>query len=202
MRFRNKRDVRNHIWRVMEERNMTKFPSRGRIPNFRGSERACERLREIEAFWKAEMVFSAPDSVLRKGREICLEEGKSLLVAKPHMKGFLLLRDADPQKASTITGMLRYGAEVRPPSIGKKVNMFLQGCVAVDLKGNRIGKGTGYGDREYTILEKAGAMAENCPVVVIAHDIQIFDDLEYLMDDRDVPADIILTPTRVIDVRR
>jgi len=179
---------------------MTKFPSRGRIPNFKGSERACKKLAEIEEFWKTDMVFSAPDSVLRRAREICLENGKSILVAKPHMKGFLLLKGGDPKRASTITGMMRYGVDINPSLIKDRIGIFLQGCVAIDIMGNRIGKGMGYGDREYWMLEKAGIMAENCPVVVIAHDIQILDDLGHLMDDSDVPADIILTPTRIIRV--
>ena len=187
----------------METYNLTKFPPpRGRIPNFKGAEKACRKLLEIKEFWRTEGVFSAPDSVLRKAREICLEKGKTLLIAKPHLKGFLLLKNTEPKRSSTISGMMKYGVEVSIPSIDIRIGLFLQGCVAVDVYGNRIGKGKGYGDEEFRMLERAGLITENCPVVVIAHDVQVFDDLSYLVDKRDVPADIILTPTRIIRVKR
>ena len=192
--MRSKQEVREYVWRNIER--FSKFPPPyGRIPNFVGAEKACERLRELEAYRKARVVFSAPDSPLRRAREIVLEDGKILLAVKPRMTGFLMVRRG---RAGTIKEMMRYGEEVNLDELNLKVDLFVQGCVAVDRKGNRIGKGSGFGDREYGILKEKGLLSENCLYVVIAHPIQIFDDLSHLMDEHDVKVDVILTPEGIV----
>ncbi len=194
--FRSKQEVREFVWKRIEK--FAKFPPPyGRIPNFVGAEKACERLRELEQYRRAKVVFCAPDSPLRRAREIVLEDGKILLAAKPKMTGFLIIERG---KAGTIKEMLRYGKEVDLDEL-KRVDVFVQGCVAVDKKGNRIGKGSGFGDREYSILREKGLL-KNCIYVVIAHPIQVFDDLSHLMDEHDVKVDVILTPEGVIWTER
>jgi 5-formyltetrahydrofolate cyclo-ligase len=86
-----KQDIRDKVWKTLEDKNLITHPRPcfGRIPNFIGSEIACEKIKEIEEFKKAKCVFCAPDSVLTRIREIVLEEGKTLVVALPHMKDFL-----------------------------------------------------------------------------------------------------------------
>ncbi len=196
--FRSKQEVREFVWRRIEK--FARFPPPwGRIPNFAGAERACERLRELDAYRKAKVIFSAPDSPLRRAREMALEDGKILLAVKPKMTGFLVVEKG---KAGTIKEMMRYGREVDLDSLNIKVDIFLQGCVAIDRKGNRIGKGSGFGDREYRLLKEKGLLSDDCLYVVIAHPIQIFDDLSYLMDEHDVKADVILTPNEIIWVDR
>ncbi len=98
--------------------------------------------------------------------------------------------------------MMRYGREVKLEELNLKVDIFLQGCVAVDKKGNRIGKGSGFGDKEYRLLKEMGLLSDDCLYVVVAHPIQIFDDLSHLMDKHDVKADVILTPDEVIWTER
>ena len=193
MEFRTKDEVRKFIWNNIQVR----FPPPwGRIPNFFGAERACERIRELEEYRKSRIVFSAPDSPLRRAREIILEDGKTLLAVKPRMTGFLLLKGV---RDATIRGMMRHGKEIAENELKKLkgVDIFLQGCVAIDRYGNRIGKGSGYGDREYDLLKKHGLL-ENCLYVVVASDSQVFDDLSHLMSEHDVKADLILTPNSVI----
>ncbi len=193
--FRRKQEVREFVWKRIER--FAKFPPPyGRIPNFVGAEKACERLRELEEYRKAKVVFCAPDSPLRRAREIVLKDGKVLLVAKPKMTGFLIIERG---KAGTIKEMLRYGREVDLDEL-ERVDVFVQGCVAVDRKGNRIGKGSGFGDKEYSILSDKGLL-ENCIYVVIAHPIQVFDDLSHLMDEHDVKVDVILTPKGIIWIK-
>jgi len=196
--FRSKQEVREYVWRKIEK--FSKFPPPwGRIPNFIGAEKACEKIRSLEEYRRADVIFSAPDSPLKRLREIALEDGKILIAVKPKMKGFLLIKEG---KAGTIKDMMRYGKEVRLDDLTVDVDLFVQGCVAVDLKGNRIGKGSGFGDKEYQLLKKKGILSEECKYVVVAHDLQVFDDLEYLMDPPDVRVDIVVTPSRVIRIER
>jgi 5-formyltetrahydrofolate cyclo-ligase len=192
--FKSKRDVREYVWNAIKP--YSKFPPPyGRIPNFVGAEKACEKLRKLEEYRKAKVIFSAPDSPLKRAREIVLEDGKTLLVVKPKMTGFLLVERG---KAGTIKEMLRYGREVDLNELSIHVDIFLQGCVAVDKKGNRIGKGSGFGDREYAVLREKGLISDVTLYVVVAHPIQIFEDLSYLVDEHDVKVDLIITPSKII----
>ncbi|RLI79972.1 5-formyltetrahydrofolate cyclo-ligase [Archaeoglobales archaeon] len=195
-RFKTKQDVREYVWKEMRKVAIPPFPVSGRIPNFKDSAKACERIRELEKYKRSKIVFSAPDSPLRRAREIVLEDNKILLAVKPRMTGFLIL---DSSKDVTIRGMLRNGKEIKENELHKlnKVDLFVQGCVAVDVNGNRIGKGSGYGDKEYALLKEHGLL-DNSLYVVVAHDIQVFDDLGYLMGEHDVKADVILTPGKII----
>jgi len=189
----DKQKIRDLVWKRIEK--FSKFPPPyGRIPNFVGAEKACERLRELKQYRKAKVVFCAPDSPLRRAREIVLEDGKVLLAVKPKMTGFLVIERG---KAGTLKEMLKYGREVDLDELKLKVDVFVQGCVAVDRKGNRIGKGSGFGDREYSILKEKGLL-DDCVYVVIAHPIQVFEDLSHLMDEHDVRVDVILTPEGII----
>ena len=199
--FRSKKEVRNNIWKKIEPFADFPFPVRGRIPNFKGASRACSRIRELEAYIKCDAVFSAPDSPLRKAREIVLEDGKWLIAAKPHLKGLIILKDGDAKRLSSLTAMLRYGKDVtlrELRELGLSAGVFLQGCVAVDLEGNRIGKGSGYGDREFWMLKESGLLDKDYVYAVVCHPVQIVDGLENLMSDRDAKVDVILTPNRVI----
>ncbi|MCS7123291.1 MAG: 5-formyltetrahydrofolate cyclo-ligase [Candidatus Aenigmarchaeota archaeon] len=193
MRFKSKEEVRQYVWKKIEP--FCDFPSPyGRIPNFRDAKKACERIRELEEYHNAELIFSAPDSVLLRLREIVLEDGKTLLAVLPRMKGFVVLKE----KVKPTIDKLKLGKIANFSELRGKVSIFAQGCVAVDIHGNRIGKGTGFGDREFEILKKEGVLADKALFVVVAHDIQVFGDLSYLAEAHDVKADVILTPTRVI----
>jgi len=78
-----------------------------------------------------------------------------------------------------------------------KIDFALVGSVAVDLEGNRIGKGGGFGDREIKILR------DKNPDIVIStnvHDLQVFEDLSYLMEEHDQKVNIIITTKNVFRV--
>jgi len=192
--MRSKQEIREYVWKAIKPYSIFP-PPYGRIPNFMGAEKACEKLRELEEYRKAEVIFSAPDSPLKRAREITLEDHKILLAVKPKMTGFLLIERG---KAGTIKEMMMYGKEVSLDNLNIKVDLFVQGCVAVDKKGNRIGKGSGFGDREYMVLKEKGLITDETLYVVIAHPIQVFDDFSYVMDEHDVKIDLILTPKEII----
>ncbi|MEG9194744.1 MAG: 5-formyltetrahydrofolate cyclo-ligase [Candidatus Methanoglobus sp.] len=196
MRFRNKEEVRQYVWKKIEP--FCDFPSPyGRIPNFRDARKACERIRELKEYRAAECVFSAPDSVLLRLREIVLEDGKTLLAVLPRMKDFVVLKE----RVKPTIERLKLGKKADLSELRGKVRIFAQGCVAVDIHGNRIGKGTGFGDMEFQLLKREGVLAEDVLFVVVAHDIQVFGDLSYLAEEHDVKANVILTPTRTIRVQ-
>lgn len=195
--MKTKEEIRKDIWEYMERNNLVIFPRPcyGRIPNFIDSEKAARKLYEIKEFLRAQGVFSAPDSVLKEARRIILKEGKSLIVALPHIEGYLEIKGKEiADKAITIKNFKKYGKE--PKTF---VEVFIQGSVAVDLKGNRLGKGKGYGDKEYYDL-KNKELIKKPLVITIVHDCQVLEDFSYLAEPHDVKVDVILTPTRIIRI--
>jgi len=197
-----KRRIREYIWRVMEEKNIARFPRPiyGRIPNFIGAEEAARRLIKLPEFRKMEVIFVNPDSPQHPIRALALLEGKKIIMASPRIKrGFLLLDpDKIPKKdiwkATTIKGAFRYGRMVHPSEI--VVDAKITGSVAVDPLGGRVGKGHGYSDIEYGILREYNAISESSPIITTVHDIQVVERIP--MTEHDMPVDIIVTPTRVI----
>ncbi|MHC1636240.1 MAG: 5-formyltetrahydrofolate cyclo-ligase [Candidatus Methanospirareceae archaeon] len=193
----DKEAIREKIWHVLEEEDIADFPRPcfGRIPNFRGSREASERIKEIPEFEDAKRVFTAPDFVLKRIREIVLEEGKTLIVALPHMQDFLEINERERIKeATSIKGFKKFG---KPISKGK-IDIFVQGSVAVDKSGNRIGKGRGYGDREWDWLCKQNLISPHTKVVTLVHPEQIVEDISFLMSEHDKKVDYIITPSSVI----
>ncbi len=196
--MRSKQVVRQKIWQVLEDKNIADFPRPcfGRIPNFTGSRQASERIKEITEFQSARCVFCAPDFVLKRIREIVLEEGKTLAVALPHMKDFVEIAAVDNiAKATNIKGFKKYG---RP--IHTKIDLFVQGSVAVDRRGNRLGKGKGYGDQEWDYLLKRNLLDPGTKVVTLVHELQIVDDFSRVTKRTDKKVDYILTPSEIIPV--
>lgn len=193
-----KEAIRQKIWKLLEDEGLASFPRpcMGRIPNFVGSWQASEKIRELAEFKSSRAVFCAPDYVLKRIREIVLEDGKVLAVALPHMVGFLEIREREAiDRATTINGFKRYGKPLET-----KVDLFVQGSVAVDLAGNRLGKGRGYGDLEWKWLIDRKLTAPDTRVVTIVHDLQIVEDFSHLMGPTDKKVNYILTSTRIIKI--
>ncbi|MDW8039816.1 MAG: 5-formyltetrahydrofolate cyclo-ligase [Nitrososphaerota archaeon] len=195
-----KQRLREKIWREMEESGVAAFPLPcwGRIPNFVEAERAAERLRQLEEWRKAKVVFVNPDSPQRKVRENALKDGKILIMASPRLqKGFILI---EPSKvrgkehiASTIKGAFKYGFTVQD---FPKPDLIVEGSVAVDLEGHRLGKGSGYGDTEIEIIKKRFG---DVPVATTVHDMQVVEKVPF--EAKDEKVSIIVTPTKIIRVK-
>jgi len=191
--------LREKIWSEIERSRIAAFPlpCRGRIPNFVGAEAAAERLRQLEEWKNAKVVFVNPDSPQRKVRENALEDGKTLVVASPRLKkGFMLI---DPAKVkgkerftSTIKGAFKFGVEVQD---FPKPDLVVEGSVAVDTRGHRLGKGHGYGDLEIQMLKR---MFGRVLVTTTVHDIQIVEEVPF--EEKDEKVSVIVTPTQVIRV--
>ena len=192
------------VWRLMEERGIARFPRPvfHRIPNFVGAAKAARRLGELPEYKAAQTVFCNPDSPQRPVREMVLRDGKVLMMATPRLqKGFLILdpnaisRSSIP-KASTIRGAFKHGRFAEPSEV--KVELFVAGSVAVSLEGGRLGKGTGYSDKEYAILKESGGLSSDALVVTTVHDAQIVEEIP--QDAWDMQVDVIVTPTKSVRI--
>ena len=199
--------IRRKIWSLMEEKGVTRFPKPvfGRIPNFVGAERAALKLVEQNEYQRAEVVKVNPDSPQRPVRLRVLLDGKKLLTPTPRLrKGFMVL---DPRKvprelhprASTIKGAFRHG-KLCPLQELPRVDLIVTGSVAVSNDGVRIGKGGGYSEIEYGVLREICAVEDETPIFTTVHDLQIIDDAP--KEPHDLAVDAVMTPTRIIRVRR
>jgi len=193
-----KESIRQKIWRFLQEKNIATFPKPcfNRIPNFVGSWIASEKIKQIPEFNSSRCVFCAPDFVLKRIREIVLESNKILAVALPHMVEFLEISErGDINRATGIKGFKKYGVPLKT-----EVGLFVEGSVAVDKKGNRLGKGKGYGDKEWSYLLENNLLQGEVKVITLVHDEQIVEDFSNLMSETDKKVDYILTPTTIIKI--
>lgn len=199
----SKQQLRERVWRELEARGVVAFPrpARGRIPNFMGSELAAGRLRSLPAYVLARTIMVNPDAAQLAVRELALRDGKRLLMASPRLRaGFIMLdlkNVRDPKRAATIRGAFKHGRKVDIKQV--KVDLIVEGSVAVDLEGGRVGKGGGFGDLEVAILREVGAATDDTPIVTTVHELQIVESVP--MTEHDAPVDFIITPERTIEVK-
>jgi 5-formyltetrahydrofolate cyclo-ligase len=194
-----KQQLREKIWSEMERSGIAIFPlpCKGRIPNFSGASIAAEKLRQLDEWRKAEVIFANPDSPQQKVRENALLDGKILVMASPRLKrGFILINPAKVKGkerfVSTIKGAFKFGTETHS---FPKPDLIVEGSVAVDLYGHRLGKGYGYGDVEIGILKR---MFGEIPIVTTVHDIQVVENVPF--EEKDEKISLIVTPTKVIRI--
>lgn len=187
--FKDKNEVRNYVWKILKESNVGLFPIYRKIPNFRENEKTIQKILEIEEFIKAKRIFISPDTPQRKLLNFIDLEKKEVYMATPRLKkGFVkIIRISESLKE-----LLKNSLKIRKIP---KIDFALIGSVAVDLKGNRIGKGGGYGDREIKILRN---LNKSVIIATNVHDLQVFNDLSYLMKDYDEKVNLIITPTKII----
>lgn len=197
--MKSKDEVRQAIWKALEELGVADFPRPcfGRIPNFKGSREASLHLRRMGDYRRARCVFCAPDYVLAEARRIVLSDGKTLAAALPHVEKFVEMSPGSPQRDVSIRGLRRCGRPLKTP-----VDMLILGSVAVDKFGNRLGKGSGYGDREIDHLKRSGLLANGAKLATIVHSTQVVEDMSPLMGEFDIGVDYIVTEQGVIATNR
>lgn len=195
-----KQKIREKIWKKMKDQKIEQFPyAQGRVPNFKGADRAALTLKTLAEFKNAKTVFVAPDSPQKPVRELVMTQKKQLIMPTPKLKSHFLIVNppsGKEKKASTIKGAFTYGETV-PIEKVPAIDLVVQGAVAVDHMGGRIGKGGGYGDKEISLLKSNNKM--NGKIAVTVHDIQVVDPLP--QNSWDLTVDIIVTPTRVINTQ-
>ena len=135
---------------------------------------AARRLREVPEYVEARVILVNPDSPQLHVRRMALLDGKTVVMPTPRLKqGFLVLTPEGVggrvDEASTIRGAFKYGRRVDEMP---EVDFVVEGSVAVDLQGNRLGKGGGYGDRE---IAMAKARRPDVKVATTVHSIQVVE---------------------------
>ncbi|CAK0818239.1 unnamed protein product [Prorocentrum cordatum] len=206
-------EVRKQVWNYLEDNDLADFPRpvHHRIPNFKGSREAGQRLATLPEFKDATVVKVNPDTPQKSVRVAALEAGKVLYVPQPRLRtGFfsrLMPGTVPPEKfnfAATPGGMKQL-AEPLGLDDRTKIDIVVVGSSAVNpVNGARIGKGEGFAELEYGMLRALGCIDENTPVITSVHDSQVISEKMPPegkgMMKHDVPVDIIVTPTRVIRV--
>ena len=193
----------------MTERRVGRFPLplHDRIPNFAGAEEAARRLTELSEWRRARRIKCNPDAPQRAVRLAALRQGKTVVMAVPRLRAERCFLRLDPRslqgklaQAATIKGASTLGVPISPAQIGR-IDLIVAGSVAVNETGARLGKGGGYSDLEFVLARSVGVVDDDTPVVTTVHELQVLDEA-IPMTAHDVPLDIVVTPERVIRVRR
>ena len=148
-----------------------------------------------------------PDLAQLQVRVNALLDGKRLIAATPGLRdGFYLLTGLkiavrDWVRAARSSGIRRYGERLSTTrtAIGE-VDLLITGAVAIGLRGERLGKGSGYFDLEYAILRYLGCVSDDTPIVGVVDDTQIRENIP--MDSQDVCVDMAITPHRIVEIQR
>lgn len=200
--MRNKKTLRRRVWDTLTNNNLIIPPKSayGRIPNFKGSIEAAELLRSTDEWIDSNTIFCSPDTAQIKVREFALKDNKTLVMATPKLKyDYLSINPENAvgieEHASTIEGAFEIGRRVDK---FPKIDMVIEGSVAVDLNGNRLGKGGGYGDMEISHLFQEEVIDNKTPIVTTVHKIQIVDKIP--VEEHDKQINMIVTPLNIIRI--
>jgi 5-formyltetrahydrofolate cyclo-ligase len=199
--MKDKELLREKIWNHLKENGLTiGGVNFGRIPKFKGALKAAMKLRTTPEWEESHVVFSSPDSAQIKVREYALRDGKNLIMASPKLKsGYLYINPKDASgresQAATIKGAFKIAKKIKNfPT----VDLVVEGSVAVDLSGGRLGKGGGYADQEISHLFNENAITEKTPIVTTVHEAQIVEEVP--LEPHDKKINMIITPERVIRI--
>lgn len=177
------------------------------IPDFEGSEKCVQAIREMEAYRKAKLLFITPDNCLEKLRESAILDKKPFIMPTYGIRrGFILIRRELVPKgkedfASTLDGAERFGMRISLRDIQRagRIDLMVTGASIVNTSGVRFGKGHGYFDIEWALMREIGVVDQATPVITVAHDVQVVD-AEIPVSPNDTIVDYIVTPTRFIKV--
>jgi 5-formyltetrahydrofolate cyclo-ligase len=164
-------------------------------------------LTELPEWRRARRIKCNPDAPQRAVRLAALRQGKTVVMAVPRLRAARCFLRLDPRllrgtlaQAATIKGASVLGVPVSAAQIGR-IDLIVAGSVAANETGARLGKGGGYSDLEFALARSVGAVDDDTPVVTTVHELQVLDEA-IPMTAHDVPLDIVVTPERVIRVRR
>ena len=177
------------------------------IPDFEGSEDAVARLLALPEYQTSRVLFVTPDNCLDLLRAENVRRGKIQLVTTYGIKrGFVeILPEYIPQGfeeyAVLLDAMERVGKPITLREIAAKYkfDLLITGASAINMTGVRFGKGHGYFDMEWAMLNDIGAVTPSTPIVGLVHDVQVIN-VELDASPHDVVCDIVVTPTRTIRI--
>jgi 5-formyltetrahydrofolate cyclo-ligase len=206
--------ARQLVWDLMEMKNEVRFPrpAHGRIPNFRYCEVAAENVTGLECFKRARVVKINPSLAQEPIRYLTLAYNKVLLTPTPSLDSALFyklepkfLRRNQLEWAATKTGAAELGSVIQLQALKQiHVDLIIVASVVVNpITGARIGKGKGYADLEYAIMSQMGCVSNKTIIMTICHESQLINDIpNNIMEQHDLPVDIIVTPKRYIYTKR
>jgi 5-formyltetrahydrofolate cyclo-ligase len=204
---KDKQAIREAIWSRMEALGVSLFPgARGRIPNFTGATEAAECLAGTDVWEAAQAIKCNPDAPQRQVRFRALKAGKRVFMAVPRLRELECFVELDPEQlpartlhdASSIEGAFRHGRPVHPRRM-PRIDLVIAGTVAVNRRGQRIGKGGGYSDLEWALGRELGYVDTRTVVATTVHPIQIVRG-RLPVRRHDLAVDLIATPGGAIDV--
>ena len=201
--------LRERVWTALDVPGVARFPKPAkRIPNFVGAEAAARLLAETEEWARATTVKANPDSPQWPVRQRALIDGKVVYMAVPRLAErepfFFLDPDRladDPRTASSIKGARRSAQRVDVDAL-TPVDLVVTGCVAVDERGARLGKGGGFSDLELSVAAAAGLVDADTVVVTTVHELQVVPAGTVPTTDHDLHVDVVVTPQRVLRCAR
>jgi 5-formyltetrahydrofolate cyclo-ligase len=201
--------LRERVWAALDVPGVARFPKpANRIPNFVGAEAAARRLAETDEWAGAATLKANPDSPQWPVRQRALVDGKVVYMAVPRLaerEPFFLLDPAkladDPRAASSIKGASRSAQRVDVDAL-TPVDLVITGCVAVNERGARLGKGGGFSDLEFAVAAAAGLIDEHTVVATTVHELQVVEAGSVPTTRHDLHVDVVVTPERVLRCRR
>ena len=200
----SKQAIRERVWDLLEARGGARDSGvHGRIPDFIGSAQAAEQLASVPAWKAAQVVKAVPDKAQLPVRARALSEGKLVYMAVPklaELRPFYLLDPARLTRPPDEAASSRVAATDAPKvSISelRPIDLVICGSVAVNRRGERIGKGAGYSDLEVALLHDAGLLGPRTVIATTVHPLQVLDE-PLPTADHDFEIDLIATPSGVI----
>ena len=195
-----KESIRKTIWDKIEKHGISITPSHGRIPDFKGSVNASNLLRNSIEWKDSNTIFVSPDTAQQTVRKNAFYDGKDLIMASPKLlNGYIFLdsnyTSGNEEEASTIEGAFKFGSKITSIPY---IDMVVEGSVAVDMHGGRLGKGGGYGDMEISFLKDIKSIDSETPIVTTVHEVQIIERVPLEIHDEKI--NMIVTPERILRI--
>lgn len=209
----HKSNIRAKVWaelrKVAHPDSRFHYDFASFIADFHGSKYAADKLMQLQSYATSTVVFITPDNCLEYLREETLKAGKKILMTTYGIRrGFWLLDPACIDSnmylyAATLDGMEKMGTQVLLRDLEEmqlRVDLMVTGTGAINMEGVRFGKGHGYFDLEWGMLSTLNIVQQKTLTVAIVHDCQVLDE-KLTPEVFDTVCDIVVTPTRVINIQ-
>lgn len=177
------------------------------ICDYEGSENSARLLTETDMYKNAKVIFITPDNNLETLREQAFRDRKTVIMTNYGItRGFFIIApgqipEGKEEVASLLDGVSRYWKHQTLKELQSSVDhidMMVTGASAISLGGVRFGKGHGYFDLEWAMLNTCGLADDSTSIICAGHDCQVVDiDIE--PQEYDTAIDYIVTPTRIIE---
>ena len=221
-----KQRIRVSVWKTLEEqKNIREYPPCfGRIPNYKGSNYATDKVIKLREFRRANVIKINPSLAQMSLRHEVMKANKILIVPSPALASYdesqqdqngnffcymldgSKLTNKEKKQAMTKKGSIRLGTHLFDDwSSCKHIDIVVVGSVAVAYpSGRRLGKGLGFAEIEWATLYHLGIVDQSTVVITTVHENQIISDstlYDGLQASYDLPVDIIVTPRRILNIR-